>query len=274
MKDFEEQLKSIYSKDLEEKKTWYSAVADAYNQTRPPYPAELINRAVKLAGLPPGANLLEIGCGPGTATTAFASKALSLVCLEPCWESYQLGRQNCRPYPNVEILNTTFEEWELERTRFHGVLAASSFHWIGTEIGCPKAADALEEHGRLILLWNTPPQPKDELYPLLNQVYQTHAPSLAPYEEMRTHEENLSRLADLVIDSGYFQDLLSEQLVCEVTYSIDDYLALLSTLSPYIMLSPQQRHSLFAGLKETLERNCGSQIQTSYLSVLQIAKKR
>lgn len=66
---------------------------------------------------------------------------------------------------------------------------------------------------------------------------------------------------------------MSEQLPCTVTYSIDDYLTLLSTLSPYIALDSQQRTSLFAGLQTTLERHCGSTIQLSYLSGFHIAKK-
>jgi hypothetical protein len=108
---------------------------------------------------------------------------------------------------------------------------------------------------------------------VLDEVYQTQAPSLAGYEDRKTQEENLRRAGQAVIDSGRFKGLVSEQLVCEVTYSIDDYLALLSTLSPYIKLEPQQRDSLFEGLRETLEKNCTRSIQTSYLSAFHIAQK-
>ncbi|MEA5505625.1 hypothetical protein VB735_21435 [Halotia wernerae UHCC 0503] len=75
------------------------------------------------------------------------------------------------------------------------------------------------------------------------------------------------------INSGQFKDLISEQMICEVTYSIDDYLALLSTYSPYIALDPQQRNSLFANLQEALKNNCDKSIQTSYLSAFHIAQK-
>ncbi|MGK7876942.1 MAG: class I SAM-dependent methyltransferase [Xenococcaceae cyanobacterium] len=273
MKDFEEQLKAIYSQDLEEKKTWYSSVAESYNKVRPRYPEELINRAVKLAQLQKDAIILEVGCGPGTATEAFAQLGFSMICLEASQESCSLARQNCAQYPDVEITNTTFEEWELETERFNAVLAATAFHWIPPEIGYPKAADALKDNGSLILLWNTGAQPQYEVYQVLNEVYQTHAPFLALYEERETQEENLRKFGQTVIDSGQFKDLVSEQWACEATYSIDDYLALLSTYSPYIMLDPQKRDSLFEGLRETLERNCGRSIQLSYLSVFQIAKK-
>lgn len=259
--------------DLEQKKSWYSAVADAYNRVRPRYPQELIGRVVELAQLQNDAILLEVGCGPGTATTAFAQLGFSMVCLEPSQESCQLARQNCAEYPHVEIVNTTFEEWELEAERFNAVLAATSFHWVSPEIRYAKAAAALQNNGFLILLWNTPPQPDSEVYQVLDEVYQSLAPSVVGYERIETHQENLRIQGQAVIDSGRFKGLVSEQMVCEVIYSIDDYLALLSTLSPYIKLESPQRDALFVGLRERLKKNCSENLQLSYLSVFQIASK-
>ncbi|GAB4191864.1 MAG: class I SAM-dependent methyltransferase [Coleofasciculaceae cyanobacterium] len=259
--------------DLEQQKSWYSAVADAYNRVRPRYPKELIGRVVELAQLQNDAIILEVGCGPGTATAAFAQLGFSMVCLEPSQESCQLARQNCAQYPNVEILNITFEEWELELERFNAVLAATSFHWVSPEVRYAKAAAALQNNGSLMLLWNTPPQPGYEIYQVLDEVYQSLAPSVVGYETIETHQENLRRQGQAVIDSGCFKELVSEQMMCEVTYSIDDYLALLSTLSPYIRLDSQQRDSLFAGLRERLKRHCPENLQLSYLSVFQMASK-
>ncbi|MEG4632792.1 hypothetical protein QUB56_24925 [Microcoleus sp. AR_TQ3_B6] len=59
-------------KELEPRRSWYSAAATAYNRVRPRYPADLIQRAIELAQLPPKAKILEIGCGPGIATVEFA----------------------------------------------------------------------------------------------------------------------------------------------------------------------------------------------------------
>jgi hypothetical protein len=196
-----------------------------------------------------------------------------MVCLEPSQEACQLARQNCASYPSVEIANTTFEEWQLETERFNAVLAATAWHWVPPESGYPKAAAALQENGSLILLWNMTPQPPYEVYQALNEVYQTHAPSLARYEDRETQENILRGIGQNVIDSGQFKNLVSEQLACEVTYSIDDYLTLLNTFSPYMMLDPQKRDSLFEGLREVLERRCGRSIQVSYLSAFHIAKK-
>ena len=70
-----------------------------------------------------------------------------------------------------------------------------------------------------------------------------------------------------------FEDLVYEQLVCEVIYSIDDYLALLQTYLVYIALDDETRNSLLKSLRKALENNCGSSIEASYLSAFHVAQK-
>ena len=255
----------------DERKAWYGNVAEAYNRTRPAYPHQLINRAVELALNPKNAKILEIGCGPGTATKDFAKLGYSIVALEPNFQASQLAQQNCLAYPRVEIINTTFEEWPLQPRKFDAILAATSFHWVSPEIVYEKTATALKGNGFLILLWNTPPQPSYEIHQqVLHKVYQDLAPSLGKYENKEIHLRNVKGISKNIIESGFFQEINSEHLVTDVTYSIDSYIALLSTLSPYIALEAQQRSDLFIRLKMVLGENLGSSIKLKFLSILQV----
>jgi protein-L-isoaspartate O-methyltransferase len=272
MKDLGQKKIWYSNKNWEQRKNWYSTVADAYNKARPRYAKDLIARAVELAQLSPQATILEVGCGPGTATVAFAQLGFSMVCLEPSQELCQIARHNCTQYPNVEIRNTTFEESDLEAKSFNAVLAATSFNWITPEVGYPKVVDVLKDNGALVLLWNTAAQPQYEVYQVLEEVYKRHAPSLARYESKETQQESLKSFVQSVMDSGLFKDLVCEQVVCELTYSIHDYLALLSTYSPYLELDQKSLYSLFEGLQEKLEQ-FGESIQLSYLCAFQIARK-
>ncbi|KJH71237.1 class I SAM-dependent methyltransferase [Aliterella atlantica] len=258
---------------LEQRKTWYSTVAEAYNRVRPRYPQALCDRAIELAGLRAGASILEIGCGPGTATLSFAQRGFSLVSLEPSLEAYQFASLNCAQYPNVEIKNTTFEDWELGERKFDAVLAATSLHWVSPEIRFAKTAAVLRDNGALILLWNATVQPQYDIYQIMHEVYQIHAPSLGKYEDSETQQQSLGKFAQAVVDSGKFENLVAEYLPCKATYSIDDYLMLLSTYSPYIELEAYKRDTLFAELKAALVSNEISSIPASYLSVCQVAKK-
>ena len=272
MKDLKQTIINYSSKDLEQRKSWYSPAAEAYNKVRPRYPKELIDRVVEVAKLSSESKILEVGCGPATATIAFARLGCSMVCLEPNPDFCQLAQQNCQPYPHVKIRNTSFEEWTLEASKFDAVLAATAFHWIPPEVGYPKAADTLREDGYLILLWNTELQPPYELYQSLSEIYKAHAPSLARYKQ-RDQEESLRGLGQMVINSGQFKDLVSEHVVSEVTYTVDDYLTLLSTYSPYLELDSQSKNSLFEGLRHKIEHDFGGSIQLSYLSAFHIAQK-
>ncbi len=258
---------------LEQRKNWYSPVADAYNRVRPSYPEALITRVIELTQLPPDATILELGCGPGNATVAFAQKGYKLLCIEPSEAACQLAKQNCATYPKVEIANTMFEEWELEAEEFDAVLAATSIHWITPEIVYPKAAAALQNNGYLILLWNMSAQLPYEVWQSLNQAYQKYAPALRKYEDREMQTQSLRKLGQVVTDSSSFGGLLSEQINWEVSYSIDDYLLLLNTYSPYIELEPQLRDNLFASLKKTLEQDGANSVQLSYLSAFHIAQK-
>jgi SAM-dependent methyltransferase len=265
----------IATYSYEQRKNWYSEIASFYNKTRPRYPQQLINRVIELAELPSNANILEIGCGPGIATVPFAELGFAMLCLEPSQPACQLALQNCATYPSVEIKNQTLEEWELESDKFNAVLAATSFHWVSPDIRYHKTAAALKDKGSLILLWNAGVLPQDEVYQVLDEVYQNQAPSLAEYhaKERANQAETLKEIGQDIIDSGLYEDLIYEQLVCQITYSIEDYLALLQTYSKYIALNDKKRTSLLVNLREALQKNCGNNIKTSYLSAFHLAKK-
>ncbi len=178
MEDLKQAIISYSSKDLEQRKNWYSPAAEAYNKARPRYPEDLIHQVAEIAQLFTNSKILEVGCGPATATIAFAQLGCSMICLEPNPDFFRLAQQNCQPYPNVEIENTSFEEWTLQTSKFDAVLAASSFHWISPKVGYPKAASALQQPGYLILLWNKEVQPCYQVYQRLSKIYQLYAPSL------------------------------------------------------------------------------------------------
>ncbi len=257
----------------QQRKDWYSDVADEYEQARPSYPQELINRAVEIAQLPQDAVILELGCGPGKATTTFAEKGFSMICLEPSQPASEIAKRNCAIYPKVEIKNTNFEEYLLENQRFHAVLAANAWHWMPPEIKYKKAAETLKENGYLILLWSLTPQLPEQVYQTVHEeVYQIHAPDLAKYEDRENQEKVLEAFGQDVLNSGLFNNLVSEQVVCEVTYSIDEYLMLLNTFSNYGVLELQQKEAVFNGLREVFARN-GAGIQTSFLAAVQVAQK-
>lgn len=265
-------LNECYGKALEQRKGWYSPAAEAYDQVRPGYPQALIDLVLEITQLSANSNLLEVGCGPAIATPAFARLGYRMICVKPNPDFYDLAQQTCTAYPKVEVQNCSFEEWELESDRFDAVIAASSFHWIPPEIGYPKAAAALRPGGYLILLWNKEFQPRYEVYQAMQLVYQTIAAALKrSYEDSEEQASILNQLGQMAIESGQFKDMVSGQIEVEVSYTVDEYLLLLTTYSPYLKLEIEQKEGLFSGLRQVLEEN-GDRVQLSYVSMFHIAR--
>jgi SAM-dependent methyltransferase len=271
--ELKQAVKGIASKGLEERKNWYSPAAEAYNSTRPKYPSELVGKAVSAAKLSSSSKILEIGSGPGTATTSFAELGCHMVCIEPNPDLYKIAKKKCKVYSSVEVINKSFEEWDLETEAFDAVLAASSMHWIPSEIGYTKASSALKEDGYLILLWNKELYPCKSMQNAFSRVYQIHAPSLGRYEDRETQEDILAGLGQMMLDSGRFRNLVTATVESSLTYTSDQYISLLSTYSSYLKLDHRTRNALFTGLRECILRNGADEIRLSHLSTFHVSQK-
>lgn len=267
-------ITSYSGRALEQRKNWYSPAAEAYSQARPSYPQAVITQVIDIAQLSRDARILEVGCGPGTATLSFAALGYSMLCLEPNPDFYQLAIHNCQHYPKIEIQNTSFEEWNLQAGQFDAVLAASSFHWIPAEVSYQKAAQALKPDGSLILLWNKELQPSQAVYQHLSKLYQVYAPELDRYEDEATQLKILENLGQIALDSGYFQHLIPGHVEVAATYTAEQYLTLLQSYSPYLQLEANKRERLFKGLRDYIEKHWDGGLPLSFLSAYHVTQRR
>jgi SAM-dependent methyltransferase len=262
-----------FTPDPLQRKSWYGSVAQAYDRVRPKYLPELLERAVALAAIPQHGKILEVGCGPGTATISLAQMGFSMVCLEPSLETFELASYNLAGYPDVAIINTNFEEWQPVDRSFDAIVATTSWHWVAPDRKHLKAGSLLKDRGALVLLWNTAMQPPPEIFTSLIDVFEQYLPTLVKSENQEIQLSQLRIFGTAAIDSGLFSDLREEYRSIEVNYSIDDYLQLLTTYSPCIALSPERRAELLAKLRSILVQTCGDFIPLSYLSVFQVMTK-
>jgi SAM-dependent methyltransferase len=274
MNDITHYISSFSNRPIEERAHWYSPAAQAYDKSRPHYPAVLILHVAHLAQLGQHSKILEVGCGPGTATTAFAEFGCSIVCVEPNPDFCELARKNCNQFQKVVITQSSFEEWPLASSAFDIVVSASAFHWIQPEVGYPKVAGALRDDGYFVLLWNKEPQPNSDVCQLFIEIYSQHGlPSLGRFETEITQQQVLKALAQPAIDSQLFKEVSSKQVKLEVKYTAEDYLLLLSSFSPYLNLEESRRNSLFAKLRRKINDDLMGIIDLSYISAANIFQK-
>ena len=274
MNDITHDISSYSNRPIEERAHWYTPAAQAYDKARPHYPAELISHVAHLTQLEPHSKILEVGCGPGTATTVFAEFGCSIVCVELNPGFCELARRNCKQFQNVVIKQSSFEEWPIEASAFDIVVSASAFHWIQPQVGYPKVAETLRDDGYFVLLWNKEPQPTSDVCQLFEEIYSQHdLPSLGRFETEAAREQILKALAQPAIDSGLFKEVSSKQVKMEVKYTAEDYLLLLSSFSPYLNLEESRRNSLFAKLRRKINDDLMGIIDLSYISAANIFQK-
>ena len=267
--------RAYYSVDAAQKARWYSDAAEAYQLARPKYPADVIDFAIQSAGLLPGSRLLEIGCGPGTATTAFASRNFSMLCIDPNQDLIQLARRACKDFPRVTFHVSSFEDWPLERGSFRAVVAASAMHWVSAQTAYCKAAAALNDAGSLILLWNMVVQPIADYTRRISAVYSARVPTLIRPETDSPDavDAQLAALGRKIDESQLFADLRFYSTVVSIRYSADAYLSLLSTYSQYLVLPAETRDSLFAEIRQFIYREFGGSLECTYRSACHVARK-
>ena len=198
-----------------------------------------------------------------------------MTCLEPNQIFFRIARHNCRTFPNVIVHNLALEEWPITPKSFDAVMAASAFHWVTADVAYSKAAEALVDGGYLILLWNMTLLPANEVNKMLLPVYERHDVGFIhpEAESLETQDLNITKFGENIIDSGLFKDLTCYSETVRVTYSVDDYLLLLSTYSKYLALPPEIRNKLFHDMKKVIVEQFGENLDLTYKSACHIARK-
>ncbi|NJN72442.1 MAG: class I SAM-dependent methyltransferase [Limnothrix sp. RL_2_0] len=272
MKNFDTFFQKIYTQPLKNRRDWYAESTIAYAAHRAPYVAEMIDLVCENLPSATYENLLEVGSGPGNATQHFAKKGYRLTCVEPNTTACEFARERFRELPNAKIINSTFEEWDAPSEQFDGAIAGTSFHWLNPDIRCEKIHHLLKPNGKIVLLWNTAPQPLPEIYQHLHPLYEQYLPSFANYENLATQQRNIEKTSQSLIESNYFTDLKLHQVTAKLDYQPEDYLSLLTTLSPYIALETTIKNQFFAELRQTFQQHNIQQISTQYICAAHIAR--
>jgi SAM-dependent methyltransferase len=247
-----------------ERRTVFGEVAELYEQTRPGYPDELFDTVMRFGDLRAGDRALEIGAGTGKATRGFAARGLDITALEP---SPGMAEQLRGSHPNV--VETTFEDWPLERGAFRLVFAAQSWHWVGGEARGERASDALGPGGTIALFWNLPQPFAGALGDEIQAVYATYAPGV----ESLTTQWPLDETIDELDASGCSDAVTKQSIEWTQRYSTEEYVALMGTHSNHRILDDATRARLQRGVGEVITRN-GGHVDVRYCTAVYLARRR
>jgi SAM-dependent methyltransferase len=154
-----------------ERRIHFDEIVLNYDRVRWNYPDELYNDIFKYTKNDKCKEAIEIGAGTGKATTPFINAGYNVTAIELGKNMVEfLGNKFCG-VNKFNIINTAFEDVSLDKDNFDLIYAASSFHWVDSEIGCPKAFSLLKNGGVFALFRNNFSPEDHELYSEFQEVY-------------------------------------------------------------------------------------------------------
>ena len=252
-------------------RTTFEEVPELYDRARPSYPEGLFADLVRLARLADGARILEVGCGTGKATVAFAARGFEIVCVELGEQLAAVARRNLAAFPRVRVANAAFETWEEDG--FDAVVAFTAWHWIDPSVRYQRAARALVDGGRLAVVSTE--------HVLLGGGDQFFTAVQADYEAVTPEGDNrpppppqdVGDLSGDIDASGFFENVAVRRHLWDVEYTADDYLAVLDTYSGHRALDEERRRLLYERIRRRIESRPGRTVRKTYLATLNVARR-
>ena len=110
----------------------FGRAADAYERSRPGYPAEAVARLVAELGIGPGQTVLDLAAGTGKLTRLLVEFGADLVAVEP---SAAMRSEFASVLPDIPVHEGTAEQIPLADDSVDAVVVAQAFHWFNAPRG-------------------------------------------------------------------------------------------------------------------------------------------
>lgn len=259
--------------DRERLRSTFDQVADLYDRVRPGYPAALFDDLAELAGVGPGARVLEIGPGTGQATVPLAERGCRVVAVELGAGLAAVARRNLARFPAVEVVTAAFEDWPLPAEPFDLVLAATAFHWIDPVVRVVKAADALRPGGALATVTTHHIAGGDESFFAEAQAcYERWDPDTPPGGAPLKAAADIPTSSDELDRSHRFGPASFRRHEWEQAYTATGYIEVLLTYSGHRALDPRAQAGLLDCIAHLIDTAHGGRITKRYLTELRVAR--
>jgi SAM-dependent methyltransferase len=248
----------------------FGSVAELYDRARPSYPAAVFDDLAELAGLERGSRVLEIGPGTGKATVELARRGYAVTGIELSAELAEIARHNV---PAAEILVGDFETWEPQQAGFDAVVAFAAFHWIAPELRYGKTARLLREGGSLAVI-HGPHVSLEDGDPFFAEVQEDYD-AVVPHPDNRPPPRpwEIEGWGDEFRASGLLATVEERRHLHELTYTADEYVAVLGTFSDNLALPSEQREELFRRIHARIASRPGGTVTKHHLLVLTVGQR-
>ena len=246
-------------------RTAFDAVAQEYDARRPRYPEALVADLVAAAGITAGSRILEIAPGTGQLTVPLARTGAAVVAVELGRSLAAVARRNLQAYPWTTVDTAAFEDWPLPHEPFDLVVCATAWHWLDQDVRLSRCAAALRPGGSLAVVDTHHIAGGTVGFTRASQAcYQRWDPGYSPgFTPPAVADLPVAR-ADLT-EPDLFADLRSRRYGVEVTYTAQQFCALLETYSNIRGLEESHRDGLLRCIAELIDGAFAGVVVKPYL---------
>ncbi|WP_018350006.1 class I SAM-dependent methyltransferase [Longispora albida] len=249
----------------------FDGIAAEYDLARPSYSPELAELVLTRTGTV--SSLLEVGAGTGKATEQFAPYGLPITCVERSPVMARVLAAKFAGQPHVEVAVCAFEDWTPPPGGVSIVYSGQAWHWMPVGERCWLAHKALAPGGTLAVFEHEYTVVDARLDDQLRAAYAATAPHLVPQlpDQLDSPEDHwLFREVDR---SGMFTDVEARIFSPVVRWSAAEYLSLLGTFAPNLLLPADQRSALFGRIGDAIGR-VGGHLDIRLDTVLAMGRRR
>ena len=241
----------------------FGRIAAEYDDVRPEYAPEALDRATEALGLDDGSRVVDLAAGSGKLTRALAPRFAEVVAVEPNddMRGVLAGRS-----ADVRVLAGTAERLPLPDGSADAVFVGDAFHWFDGPAAVAELSRVVRPGGGVALLWNHwwsdgddgtvnslhPPLP-GAAQELLDDVYIRSGRAAA----RATMADPLEAFA-----GGPFEPLAEEPFGRTEQLSGGEIVDLFATVSSIASLRPDEREELKGTLRTLLEPSYRLEITT------------
>lgn len=129
----------------------FGRIAVEYDDVRPDYAPEALDRAEEALGLGAGSHVVDLAAGSGKLTRALARRFGEVVAVEPNDEMRAVLAQRSA---GVRVLAGTAERMPVPDAAADAVFVGDAFHWFDGAAAVDELARVLRPGGGVALLWN------------------------------------------------------------------------------------------------------------------------
>ena len=218
----------------------FSVAADAYERSRPDYPAAAIELLAHRLDLRPGRTVIDVGAGTGKLTRLLLPTGARLMALEPVAE---MRAKLVATTPGAEALEGIAEAVPLPDASVDAVVCAQAFHWFDAPRALAELHRVLRRDSWLVLMWNV----RDESVPWVKAMGDLVA---GLQETIPRHQDDAWR--PVVDETPWFAYLDTTSFHHGQVLSPDGVLDRLASMSVVAAETPEVRAALMAAVADLL----------------------